>query len=90
MGFLGGGVEEVGSGGRGSGKRWNRRWDRESEGEGEIVKGIGKRGGGRRGRGELRKEIKEGDERMRGRLVNAAWDICVPGMLTRNFDEVDG
>ncbi len=38
----GGGVGEVGSGGRGSGKRWDRRWDRESEGEGEIVKGIGK------------------------------------------------
>jgi len=31
-----------------------------------------------------------GDERMRGRLVNAAWDICVHEMLTRNFDEVDG
>ena len=31
----------MGSGGGGSGKRWNIRWDRESEGEGEIVKGIG-------------------------------------------------
>ncbi len=43
IGRWGGGVGEVGSGGRGSGKRWNRRWDRESEGEGEIVRGLEKR-----------------------------------------------